>query len=200
MRMTRSSLITAALIAAALPALAQTEEAPSGPAIGDLPLGQTVSGEPGVGEPYERDTYGDWSLRCVRTEGGNDPCRLYQLLEDDNGNSVAEMSLFAVPPGQQAEAGATIITPLETLLTEQLRITVDDGQTKVYPFTFCNQIGCVARVGFTDEEVAEFRRGAEATMVIVPVAAPDQEVTLTISLSGFTAGFDAVREANAPDN
>ena len=62
---------------------------------------------------------------------------------------------------------------------------VDDGAAKRYPFTFCTAIGCIARVGFTAEEVDAFRGGAEATWQLVPVAAPDQTVTLNMSLTGF---------------
>ena len=75
-------------------------------------------------------------------------------------------------------------------------LTIDTAQPKVYPFTVCGQVGCVARVGFTADEVAQFKKGAKATLTIVPFAAPDQKVALEISLKGFTAGFDAVNAAN----
>ncbi|MCU0909496.1 MAG: invasion associated locus B family protein [Rhodobacteraceae bacterium] len=167
------------------------------PPAGDLSLGETVNGEPQVGDTYVADVQGDWEVRCVRTEDGKDPCQLYQLLQDEAGNAVAEIGMFALPEGQQAAAGATIITPLETLLMQQVTIAVDGGTAKRYPFTFCSQIGCFARVGFTADEVAAFKRGRQATLTIFPAAAPDQPVNLTISLSGFTAGYDAVAAANA---
>ena len=53
-------------------------------------------------------------------------------------------------------------------------------------------MGCVARVGFTAEEIAAFKAGGKATMTIVPAVAPDKTVALDMSLKGFTAGFDAV--------
>ena len=111
------------------------------------------------------------------------------MLQDQNGNNVAEISIFPLPEGGEAVAGATIVTPLETLLTRQITLSVDGGAAKRYPFTFCAEIGCVSRAGFVQEDVDAFRRGSEAELLIVPVAAPDQTVTLTISLSGFTAGF-----------
>ena len=200
--------IAAALIAA-LPVLAaaqdQVSEETAGEAApaadgneagpGELSMGQPV--EPAVGETYVEGSYGDWELRCIRTADGADPCQLYQLLEDGQGNAVAEISIFDLPAGGQAEAGATIITPLETLLTEQLRLSVDGGATRAYPFSFCSQLGCFARVGFTSAEVEQFRAGAQAVLTIVPAVAPDQTVDLTVSLSGFTAGYAAVVDANA---
>jgi invasion protein IalB len=133
----------------------------------------------------------------MRTESGDDPCQLYQLLKDKDGNNVAEISLFVLPPGNPAVAGATIVAPLETLLTEQLNISVDGANTKRYPFTWCAPIGCIARVGFTAAEVEAFKKGNAATLSIVPVAASDQRVTLDLSLKGFTAGIEAVSKSPA---
>jgi invasion protein IalB len=167
-------------------------EAPDGGGEGlapasDLPLGTPA--EPRIGQAYLREQFGDWSLACVRAEAGADPCQLYQLLLDDEGNPVAEIRIFPLPPGGEAAAGANIVTPLETLLTEGLTLSVDGANPRRYPFTFCNREGCLARVGFTEAEVDEFRRGRAAELTLVPAAAPDETVTLTISLIGFTAGF-----------
>ncbi len=193
--MLRKTLIALALWAAALatPALAQ-----QAPATGDSPaaLGQSA-GAVAIGQPYTRETHGDWDMRCIRTETGKDPCQLYQLMKDDQGNSVAEISLFPFPPGQPAAAGATIATPLETLLTEQVSIRVDDGKTLAYPFTYCTTQGCFARIGLTEEDITAYKQGKVARVRIVPLAAPDSEVILEMSLKGFTDAFDAVSAWNA---
>ena len=171
-----------------------TPDAPAADAGATDTAAATPAG-PQVGQPYIRDTFGAWSLRCLKAEAGQaDPCQLYQLLKDADGNNVAEVSTFPLPEGQEAAAGATIVVPLETLLTQQLRLTIDSSEPKVYPFTFCNAAGCVARIGFTSAEVTQMKRGNNAVLRMVPAAAPDQEVTLNISLSGFTAGFDSVNQ------
>lgn len=157
-----------------------------------------VAGSEAVGTTYVRSTHGDWELRCIKApEGQQDPCQLYQLLQDQNNNAVAEINMFNLPEGDQLAAGATIVTPLETLLTAQVRIGVDAANPKVYPFTFCTEIGCFARVGFSEEDVASFKRGNIAKITVVPAQAPDQTVDLTVSLNGFTAAFDAVTAATA---
>ena len=178
-----------------------TETPPADPAViqGDAPaatsdglsLGKPATAD-GIGSTYTQETFVDWQLRCVRTADGNDPCQLYQLLKDNSGNAVAEISLFVLPEGQQAVAGATIVTPLETLLTEDITLKVDAGAAKRYPFTWCSAIGCIARVGFTAPDVAALKAGSKATITIVPVAAPDQKVELNVSLNGFTLGYEAV--------
>lgn len=170
--------------------------APEGLSMGEAPA-EAASGEPRVGQPYIREEFGDWALRCLRTETGEDPCQLYQLLMDAEGNPVAEFSIFPLPPGTQAVAGAEIVAPLLTLLTENVTLSVDGANSREYPFTYCNQAGCVARVGFTAEEVEQFRRGNAGQLTIVPALAPDEQVTLDISLSGFTAGYGTTEEALA---
>lgn len=185
----------------ALPALAQETAAPAGEApagTGDLSLGTPAAPAPdGPGSLYVASEHGDWQVRCVRTEDGSDPCQLYQLLREEAGNSVAEISLFPLPEGQQAVAGATIVVPLETLLPEQLRLQVDGAEARLYPFTWCAPEGCVARVGLTEGEVDAFKRGRSASVRVVPVVAPDQEVVAQISLMGFTAAYEALLAAEA---
>ncbi len=211
MAKTTSTALALALALMASPLLAQTTEAPAegvapaaegtAPAAGadNLSMGTEVGGGDGVGSNYTAATFDAWEQRCVRTENGVDPCQLYQLLKDGEGNSVAEFTIFGLPEGAggPAVAGATFIAPLETLLTAGMQVQIDTSKPKAYPFTFCTQIGCVARLGFTAEELAQMKNGANATLTIVPFVAPDQTVKLTMSLKGFTAGLEAVNAANA---
>jgi invasion protein IalB len=172
-------------------AQAQTEEAAEDieSPLSEFSTGEVVGGE-GEDDSYVGNTHQDWEMICVRVEDEEDPCQMYQLLRDAEGNPTAEISIFPLPAGQDAVAGATVLTPLETLLTAQLVMSVDGGSARRYPFTFCTAIGCIARVGFTQEEIDAFRGGAEAVWTLVPVAAPDQTVDLTMSLMGFTAAYE----------
>lgn len=159
------------------------------PTLDDLSIGEPVG--PQIGQPYVLQEFGDWEMRCVKQpEGEPEPCNLYQLLVNEEGVAVAEFNLFRLPEGARAAAGATIVVPLETLLPEQLTLSVDGQNPRRYPFTFCNAAGCIARAGFTAQEVEEFKRGASATIRLVPAADPSTEVNLTVSLSGFTSGFE----------
>lgn len=193
------SISALTLCAFAAPALAQDTgtETPAEPETvpgleSQLDLGTEVAAGPKLGERYSKEKFGDWDLACIKTEAETDPCSLLQILQDESGNSVAEVSMFRIENASQAAAGATILVPLETLLTAQLTIAVDDGPGKRYNFAFCNPLGCAAQIGFTQEDIDAFKRGSKATVSIVPAPAPDQVVALTMSLTGFTAGFDAV--------
>ena len=188
---------------------AQTADAPAGETADDeLPsvfnMGEEVdengdpvapeTQEPQPGDQYLQEVFNDWAVRCLKVAEGEDPCQMYQLLNDADGNSVAEIAIVSLPAGGQASAGATIVVPLETLLTEQLTLRVDGGQARRFPFNFCNVGGCVTRLGLTDQDIGLFRRGAQATLTLVPAAAPDQTVTVTMSLSGFTAAYNFVSQ------
>lgn len=151
-----------------------------------------------VGDLYLAGTFELWEQRCVKTEDGSDPCRLYQLLTTPDGNPTAEISIFNLPAGSQAEAGAAILVPLDTLLSANLAFVVDANRPQFYPYTVCGIDGCVARVGFSADQVKQMKSGAVATLTIVPAGAPDQKVEVSMSLKGFTAGYEAVKAANTP--
>jgi len=186
--------VAAALVAVASPLIAQDTASPepAAPSSQEFDLGTPVDDSaPRPGEPYVREVFGDWALRCLVAEVGEDPCQMYQLLLDPSDNPVAEISIVPLADGGPAVAGVVAVVPLETLLTEQLTLSIDGGEARRYAFNFCNRAGCVARFGLTDEQVAFLKRGASGVLSIVPAAVPDRQINLTMSLIGFTAGFDA---------
>lgn len=155
--------------------------------------------EPRLGSYYLMAEHGDWTLRCIRTDQPKDPCEMYKLLVDEDDNAVAEMTLIPLTNGN-VSAGATLIAPLETDLTEGLGLQIDNGEMRGYPFSVCTELGCMSRLGFTEPELAAMKRGNRATVQLLPFGGdPQSPVRLTASLSGFTAAFDALEAyAEAP--
>lgn len=176
---------------------AAAEETGADASLADLQLGEEVNEELPIGGSYIADEIGDWQVSCIRSGLEFDPCQMYQVLLDKEGNAVAEVSFFNLPAGSgDAVLGGTIVTPLETLLPAQITMRVDSANAKRYGFTLCAPIGCIARVGFTQAELDAFRRGNKATLTIVHALSPDQEIPLEMSLAGFTATHEAVVNAN----
>ena len=153
-----------------------------------LSLGSSVD-LPDIGEPYLAEKLGDWSLRCVRVQDGNDPCEMNQLLLNAERQPMSEISLFRLPAIQGVVAGANIIVPLETLLTSPLIISFSAETRKQYPYSFCNEVGCVARIGFTSEEVDLMKNGSVANITVSHISRPNQPITFGMSLKGFTAAY-----------
>lgn len=193
------ALTVSAMVAVTVGAYAQSStEQDTNTGAGDLAMGEEVSDEPQVGDTYIKEQFGDWSLRCIVVAEGDDPCQMYQLLADQNNSPIAEFTMFKLSESNPAAAGATIVVPLETALQEQLSIQVDDQTAKRYPFAFCNTVGCYARIGLTNEDVESYKRGSEAVLSIIPMAAPDQRVNVSMSLTGFTAALEQVSVINQP--
>ena len=156
-----------------------------------LSLGLNIE-VPNIGQPYIAERIGDWNMRCIRSENGQDPCELFQLLVNNEGNPLSEIMVFPLPQGQVAIAGATIIVPLKTLLTARMTIGFDTETTKSYPYSFCTEIGCIARIGLTEGDIALMKAGNKSVITIRHMDAPDKALNLNLSLSGFTAGFNKI--------
>ncbi len=156
----------------------------------------TEAGQPdqqALGQPYVAEVTGDWQIECLRTTLEADPCRLVQILLDQ-GNPTVRVEVVALPEGSPAPAVATFYSPLETLLSEQLALSVDGGPQSKHMFNYCTPQFCIAQVPFASNAVTAFKRGNVAEAAIVPLQAPDQQAKLKMSLTGFTAGYDRLTE------
>ncbi|WP_424970034.1 invasion associated locus B family protein [Dinoroseobacter sp. S76] len=188
--MIRSPLSRLFAVALALtlagPGAAQTAEGTAEAAPAELQPGQT----------YIRETLTDWSIRCIRGQGpqSEDSCQLYQLLRDQSDNPVSEFTLLPAPEGSNVGALITVITPLETVLTEGLILAVDGEALPPKPFVWCNRTGCFSRFGVSALEVDAMKGGAVATVSIVALARPDARVEVSASLRGFTAAFNKLSD------
>ena len=146
-----------------------------------------------IGAEYIREEHGAWQIICVRAEEGKtENCRMYQLLKDDTGSAVAEISILKLENASQAAAGVNFITPLGTLLTAQASMRVDAGKVKRYPYSWCEKLGCITRFGLTNAELNNLKKGNKAVMSITAAAAPKAPLSLDLSLTGFTAAWNAL--------
>ena len=158
----------------------------------DISVEGEVAGAVAPGQAYDKGFFGDWTLRCVKSDKIPEVCQLFQLMKDASGAPVAEFNLNTLSKTGLVLAGANVITPLETLLPEGLTIRVGQNDAKRYPFAFCVKIGCVARIGLTAEDLDTYRKENVAAVTMVPAATPNQPQTVILSLKGFTAGHAAM--------
>ncbi|TKD22247.1 invasion associated locus B family protein [Rhodobacter capsulatus] len=188
------ALLLAASLAAPM-ALAEDAAAPApAPApAAEAPAPAAAPAAEAPAEPYVKTTEGDWKVQCIRVESGDEPCEMFQLLTDKDGNKVASISVLGLPKGKEAVAGATIATPLESALTAGVTLQIDTQKPITLPYSFCSQVGCFSNVVLKAEELELFKKGKKIAMTIVPMRAPDQKVELAISLKGFSAAWDAMQ-------
>lgn len=146
-----------------------------------------------VGQSYVAGVNGDWEVVCIKAAEGKETCRIYQAIKDTDGNPVAEINLFMLPPGGVAIAGAQVTTPLLSDLTAQVVFAIEGGAPKQYAYNWCESVGCVSQIGFTGPELDALKSGSTATLTIRSVSNPGAPITLVISLKGFTAALEATQ-------
>jgi len=187
----RILILAAIMVSAAFSAQAQDAANASDPT-SQYP----VAGVAPANQPQEvvKETHGDWEIRCTNAGA---TCFMYQLLLNDQGTPVAEMSLVKLPLGSEAVAGVTIVAPLGTLLTRGITMQIDDGANAQYPFSWCTRPGCFSRFGLTDLLLNGMKKGTKVNITVFSIADAQTPVAVSASLKGFTAAFDALE---APKN
>ncbi|GAB5446230.1 invasion associated locus B family protein [Gymnodinialimonas sp.] len=187
-------LVIGLVAALCVPGLAAAQTEP-------LVLPDRTEVEPG--EPYVAEIFRDWQVRCIRSEQDEVPdrCEMFQLLEEENGNPVAEFRIAAaLIEDEEAVANATILTPLDTLLSPGLQLRIDDAEPAVVPYAFCRPVGCFVQLSLTAENIAQFEGGADTQVVLFALVRDElgqmggSPVPTTASLRGFTAAFASLEE------
>ena len=93
------------LVTLALPSAALAQAEP-------LVLPDRSEVEPGAA--YVDEIFTDWQVRCIRSEADEIPdrCEMFQMLEEENGNPVAEFRIAASLAQVDGErASITVLTP-----------------------------------------------------------------------------------------
>lgn len=139
-----------------------------------------------------REVHGDWEIRCA----ADGRCYMHQLYQNADGQPVVVVNLVKIPAGaaiggKPVIASAEIITPLGVHLPTGLGLRIDAGQVAVTPYTFCRPVGCASNPPLTDALVEQLKNGGTAYFLMRRIGGGDV-VEAPISLSGFTAAFDAL--------
>ena len=159
-----------------------------------LSIDDTIMSEPQKTEAYIKDRFGNWSLKCIKPVNSIERCEANQIIFNQKQQPVAEISIIKLPKGQIAAAAATIIVPLETILSEGLVLAIQELEPKKYQFKFCNSLGCYSQIGLTDDEVEALKRREKASIFLKHISSGDQQIVIPMSLDGFTKTFSNVTQ------
>ena len=159
-----------------------------------LSIDDTIMSEPQKTEPYIKERFENWSLKCIKPVNSIERCEANQIIFNQKQQPVAEISIIKLPKGQVAAAAATIIVPLETILSEGLVLAIQELEPKKYQFKFCNSLGCYSQIGLTDDEVEALKRKEKASIFLKHISSGDQQIVLPMSLDGFTKTFSNVTQ------
>ena len=158
----------------------------------NLSIDDTMMSEPQKTEPYIKERFENWTLKCIKSVNSVERCEANQIIFNQKKQPVAEISIIKLPKGQVAAAAATIIVPLETILSEGLVLAIQELEPKKYQFKFCNSLGCYSQIGLTDSEVDALKRKEKASIFLKHISSGDKQIVIPMSLDGFTKTFSNV--------
>ncbi|MEM7507168.1 MAG: invasion associated locus B family protein [Pseudomonadota bacterium] len=144
-------------------------------------------------EQEVRATHGSWQILCLQ---GTDACAMQQVGKSAQGEDALVMRISRVEgatseDGQVIPATAEIIAPLGVILSTGLRVQVDGGQVRATGFQICLANGCLAQDVMSEKFVNDMKGGSTAKVLLV---LPQQgEVSVNLSLSGFTKAFNSLK-------
>lgn len=181
-------------LALSLSSVAFAQDATTPTADDQFPVAPATDAAP---NEYTKATHGDWQIRC--TTAAIEHCVLYQLIKDEAGTPVVEITMVKLPEGGQAIAGVTAVTPLGTVLTTGFAFQVDENPARQYPYNWCTPNGCFSRFGLDASGVAMMKTGSDGVVALFSLGQPKEPIRLKLSLNGFTAGFTELPVSpNAP--
>lgn len=139
-----------------------------------------------------KETHGDWNIVCA---AAGSPCVMQQEGKGPDGSVVIDFRVRKVtdvtlPDGTSVTAAIQIAAPLGVLLLAGVQVKIDGNEARTAPFEVCGPSGCIVRQPMSADFLAELKGGSKAAISIYAV--PQQLVETSISLSGFTAAFNAL--------
>ncbi|MEM7176059.1 MAG: invasion associated locus B family protein [Pseudomonadota bacterium] len=146
-------------------------------------------------EQEVREKHGAWEIICIK---GTDNCSMRQIGKSAKGEDALLVTITKVTAkaqdGTAIPATAEIMAPLGVLLPAGIRVQIDSGKVRGTGFQVCIQVGCLAQDAVSGEFLGDLKAGSTAKMMLV---LPGQgEVSVNISLSGFTKAFGTLKARN----
>lgn len=138
-----------------------------------------------------REAYGDWTVACVLQPADNKKHKICALTQEqvDAKTRKRALALDLKPDGRGVKG--TLVLPFGLALEKGANFVIDDGKSGgARPFRTCLPVGCLIDIAFDAVTVAALK--SAKTLKVQVVADGGQEMTLSISLSGFPGAYDRV--------
>ncbi len=133
----------------------------------------------------------DWVASCPKVEGSDEVrCFIFQNLSIRESNQPVLSIRVGIVRGTEQPA-ALLTVPLGVFLPVGMEVRVDAGEPTRVAYQVCNQGGCIAALPLDEARIKAFKSGQKANVKFED--GRRQPVTVPVSLSGFTAGFEALR-------
>lgn len=143
-------------------------------------------------QPQDGDVFDNWTVRCEEStaEEQTGQCFIFQnLILREGGQRVMHIAVGFLPERETPVALFTL--PLGISLPPGGRVQVGPGDPVLFQIERCEPDGCRAGLILRDELFRRFRDNDTAEVTIFDGGR--NPLTVSISLSGFAAGIDALR-------
>ncbi|UXN03646.1 MULTISPECIES: invasion associated locus B family protein [unclassified Bartonella] len=131
-----------------------------------------------------QETFQDWTVSCG-VQNSKKICSVSQQQMQNNGQRV--MAIEVIPSATDSKIN--LVLPFGLRLAEGMTYRIDNGAPATTAFNTCYPGGCVANLPLTNQLVSGLKSGQN--LILVGKAFDGgQDVTLTVSLKGFSAGLD----------
>lgn len=156
-----------------------------------------AAGDPaGIPPDAEIRKFRDWNVQCVRNaQTDASQCTLFQHLNVDSGQRLLTMQVnqLTAAEGEPGTLAVVVTVPLGVHLPSGMRMQVDDGTPLDLTYERCDQGGCYAGTLLGGELLEALVAGSKSRVTFNNLRG--ESITATLSLNGFTAGYQAM-EAN----
>ncbi len=141
------------------------------------------------GADSEVQRHQDWAVECrPAPESEAELCVMFQRQVLEDGRTLLLMTVRRTT--EHPEPVAILQLPLGVLLQPGVSISVDGGEPRELSYTLCNNDGCIAVFPLDGGMKEALKQGMTAEVLVV--TADNREVTVDVSLSGFSAALDAL--------
>ncbi len=138
----------------------------------------------------EKD-FQDWRLRCEKIkEDDPERCFIVQVAKTDKDTRDV-LRIGVRYPEADKPAMVFLTLPLGMYLPTGLLLQIDEGETLRIPVEICLPNGCHTRMALEGELLENLKSGRLAKVAFQD--SRQQQITVPISLAGFTAAFAALK-------
>jgi len=176
------SRFLASLLAAAL--LAGASTAARAQAAGENPLADPAN-------LVVNESIGDWNLRCFRVQAIA-PCDILQLASQQGTQQRVLLVSIAHVPSTNVYF-MQVVVPLSVSLTKGMTIAAGEGTLTGVKFSRCERTGCFVEIQVPDATIQALSAMQGQTTVSISAYETNANVSLPISLNGFTQALTRLR-------
>ena len=175
----------AALMLSPLAAYAQ-EATPAEAPAAEAPAAETPATDAAAAPADAAAASQNWLKVCDPLPDGQQACIMRQVVLA-NGQFLGSF-LLRDDPGQESRLLAVAAVPLGVLLPFGLTWQIDGAKPIRVPYMLCDPTSCATQLVINEQYVNSLKKGN--TLKLTAKNRQNQDLTIEITLSGFTAAYD----------